>query len=37
VTHVWIEGAGHEVKNLRGDPREDRVVDAVAGWLASLA
>jgi hypothetical protein len=36
VTHVWIEGAGHEVKNLRSDQRETRVVEAVADWLAAL-
>jgi len=36
VTHVWIEGAGHEVKNLKTDPRQTRVIDAVAGWLKTL-
>src|SRR4051794_38817645 len=36
VTHVWIEGAGHEVKDLKADPRQRRVIDAVAGWLKSL-
>jgi predicted alpha/beta-hydrolase family hydrolase len=36
VTHVWLEGAGHEVKNLRADRRETRVVETVARWLASL-
>jgi uncharacterized protein len=36
VTHVWIEGAGHEVKDLKGDPRQRRVIDAVAGWLQDL-
>jgi predicted alpha/beta-hydrolase family hydrolase len=33
VTHVWIEGAGHEVKDLESDPRQRRVIEAVAGWL----
>jgi predicted alpha/beta-hydrolase family hydrolase len=37
VTHVWIEGAGHEVKNLKADKRETQVVEAVADWLAALA
>jgi predicted alpha/beta-hydrolase family hydrolase len=37
VTHIWIEGAGHDVKNLRNEPRETQVVEAVAAWLASLA
>jgi predicted alpha/beta-hydrolase family hydrolase len=36
VTHVWIEGAGHEVKNIKSDPRQTRVIEAVAGWLKSL-
>jgi predicted alpha/beta-hydrolase family hydrolase len=36
VTHVWIEGAGHEVKDLKTDPRQTRVIEAVAGWLKSL-
>ena len=36
VTHVWIEGAGHEVKDLKNDPRQRRVIDAVAGWLQDL-
>jgi predicted alpha/beta-hydrolase family hydrolase len=36
VTHVWIEGAGHEVKDLKSDPRQTRVVEAVAGWLKAL-
>jgi predicted alpha/beta-hydrolase family hydrolase len=36
VTHVWIEGAGHEVKDLKSEPREHRVIDAVAGWLRDL-
>ena len=36
VTHVWIEGAGHDVKDLKSDPRERRVIDAVAGWLRDL-
>jgi predicted alpha/beta-hydrolase family hydrolase len=36
VTYVWIEGAGHEVKNIKSDPRQTRVIEAVAGWLKSL-
>jgi predicted alpha/beta-hydrolase family hydrolase len=36
VTHVWIEGAGHEVKDIKSDPRQNRVIEAVAGWLKSL-
>jgi predicted alpha/beta-hydrolase family hydrolase len=36
VTHVWIEGAGHEVKDLKTDPRQTRVIEAVAGWVTSL-
>jgi len=36
VTHVWIEGAGHEVKDLKDDQRQRRVIDAVSGWLKSL-
>jgi uncharacterized protein len=34
VTHVWIDDAGHDVKNLKSDARETRVVEAVAEWLA---
>lgn len=30
VTHVWIDGAGHEVKT----PHQAEVVTAVADWLA---
>jgi predicted alpha/beta-hydrolase family hydrolase len=37
VTHVWIDGAGHEVKNLKADKREAQVVEAVADWLAALS
>jgi len=33
VTQVWIDGAGHEVKDA---PRRRMVVDAVASWLADL-
>jgi uncharacterized protein len=36
VTHVWIEGAGHEVKDLKSEPREHRVIEAVAEWLQGL-
>ena len=36
VTHVWIEGAGHEVKNLKSETRETRVIEAVADWLTGL-
>jgi predicted alpha/beta-hydrolase family hydrolase len=36
VTHVWIEGAGHEVKDLKSDRRQTRVIEAVAGWVTSL-
>jgi predicted alpha/beta-hydrolase family hydrolase len=36
VTYVWNEGAGHEVKNIKSDPRQTRVIEAVAGWLKSL-
>jgi predicted alpha/beta-hydrolase family hydrolase len=36
VTHVWVEGAGHEVKDLKSDPREQRVIAAVADWVRSL-
>jgi predicted alpha/beta-hydrolase family hydrolase len=36
VTHVWIDGAGHEVKNLKDDARQTRVIEAVAGWLKGL-
>jgi predicted alpha/beta-hydrolase family hydrolase len=28
VTHVWIEGGTHELKNA-----DDQIVDAVTGWL----
>ncbi|MEJ7584130.1 MAG: alpha/beta family hydrolase [Acidimicrobiales bacterium] len=33
VTHVWIDGAGHEVKTV---PRVQQVVDAVSTWLAGI-
>jgi predicted alpha/beta-hydrolase family hydrolase len=36
VTHVWVEGAGHEVKNLKSDQREQRVIEAVASWITDL-
>ena len=36
VTQVWIEGAGHDVKDLKSIPRQQQVIDAVAGWLAEL-
>lgn len=36
VTHVWIDGAGHEVKDLVSVPRERQVVEAVAGWIDRL-
>lgn len=36
VTHVWIDGAGHEVRDLRSAPRQTQVVEAVAAWLADL-
>jgi uncharacterized protein len=36
VTHVWIEGAGHEVKDLKADPRQQRVIEAVADWVRVL-
>jgi len=36
VTHVWIEGAGHDVKDLKAVPREQQVVDAVRAWIAGL-
>jgi predicted alpha/beta-hydrolase family hydrolase len=36
VTHVWIDGAGHEVKDVKNDPRQARVVNAVATWLTTL-
>ena len=32
VTHVWIEGAGHD---LRGD--DDEIASAVKAWLRGLA
>ncbi len=37
VTHVWIDGAGHSVKDGKTLPGETQVVDAVAKWLADLA
>ncbi len=36
VTHVWIDGAGHDVKDRRGVAGETQVVEAVAEWLARL-
>lgn len=36
VTHVWIEGAGHDVKDRRSEPREAQVVEAVLAWLQDL-
>lgn len=36
VTHVWIDGAGHEVKDIPSAPRQVQVVAAVADWLSSL-
>lgn len=36
VTHVWIEGAGHEVKDQKAAPRQQQVVDAVTTWIADL-
>jgi uncharacterized protein len=36
VTHVWIEGAGHDVKNLKADARERRVIETVADWVQGL-
>jgi hypothetical protein len=36
VTHVWIEGAGHDVKDLKSVPREQLVIDAVVDWLRTL-
>jgi len=37
VTHVWIDGAGHDVKDLKSVPREKLVIAAVRDWLAALA
>ena len=31
VTHVWIDGKGHDLKGC-----DDRVADAVRGWLGAL-
>jgi hypothetical protein len=31
VTHVWIEGNGHDLKGC-----DQRIADAVAGWLSDL-
>ena len=31
VTHVWIDGGGHELKGADGD-----VAGAVAAWLSTL-
>jgi uncharacterized protein len=31
VTHVWIEGAGHDLKRA-----DARIAESVAGWLADL-
>lgn len=36
VTHVWIDGAGHEVQDLPSAPRQAGVVTAVARWISSL-
>jgi predicted alpha/beta-hydrolase family hydrolase len=36
VTHVWIDGAGHDVKDRKDDPRERRVIETVADWLQGL-
>ena len=36
VTQVWIDGAGHDVKDLKSVPRQQQVIDAVATWLAEL-
>jgi predicted alpha/beta-hydrolase family hydrolase len=36
VTHVWIDGAGHEVKDVQSDRRQARVIEAVATWLAGV-
>ena len=36
VSHVWIDGAGHDVKDLKSRPGEAQVVDAVVDWLAGL-
>lgn len=36
VTHVWIDGAGHEVKDRKGAPRQQQVIDAVVTWIAAL-
>ena len=37
VTEVWIDGAGHDVKDLKAVPRQQQVVDAVADWILDLA
>ena len=31
VTHVWIEGKGHDLKG-----QDQRLADEVAAWVASL-
>ncbi|HEY3144082.1 MAG TPA: alpha/beta family hydrolase [Acidimicrobiales bacterium] len=31
VTHIWIEGAGHELKKA-----DDKIIDAVTTWLPTL-
>jgi uncharacterized protein len=31
VTHVWLDGAGHDPRG-----KDDRIAGAVAGWLAGL-
>lgn len=36
ATHVWIDGAGHEVQDLPSAPRQAEVVTAVARWISSL-
>ena len=36
VTPVWIEGAGHDVKDIKSVPRQQQVVEAVTTWLAAL-
>jgi uncharacterized protein len=36
VSHVWIDGAGHDVKDVKADQREHRVIEAVVGWLQDL-
>ncbi len=37
VTHLWIDGAGHEVKDLASTPRQAQVVTAVTDWISSLS